>query len=113
MNLMSLDVIDKNLVVKIECDIDHHVADKIKEKIERQIELSNLKNIIFDLEKVYFMDSSGIGMLIGRYKTVRATGGKVYIINLNPALQAIIQVSGLRDIIDFYQDLDSVLKSQK
>lgn len=113
MNLMSLDVIDKNLIVKIECDIDHHVADKIKEKIERQIELSNVKNIIFDLEKVCFMDSSGIGMLIGRYKTVRAMGGKIYIINLNPALQAIIQVSGLRDIIDFYQDLDSVLKSQK
>ena len=98
MNLMSLYIIDKNLVVKIECDIDHHVADKIKEKIERQIELSNLKNIIFDLEKVYFMDSSGIGLIMGRYRMMRLVGGGVRIDNVPAHLDRIIALSGVRQI---------------
>ena len=89
---MQLDVLDKNLIVKIKCDIDHHVTDKIKEKIERELELLNLKNIIFDFERVDFMDSSGIGMLIGRYKFVDKIGGKIYVINLNPNLKPIIEM---------------------
>ena len=111
--MMQLDVLDKNLIVKIKCDIDHHVTDKIKEKIERELEVLNLKNIIFDFERVDFMDSSGIGMLIGRYKFVDKIGGKIYVINLNPNLKPIIEMSGLKKIINFDCDLESVLKSQR
>ena len=110
---MQLDVLEKNLIVKIECEIDHHISDKIKEKIERELELRNLKNIIFDFEKVDFMDSSGIGMLIGRYKFVDKIGGKIYVINLNSNLKPIIEMSGLKKIINFCQNLESVLESQR
>ena len=47
------------------------------------------------------MDSSGIGMIIGRYKMLQKTGGKIYITNVKPQLESIIEISGLRKIINF------------
>ena len=108
---IKFDLINKNLVIKINCDIDHHMAIKIRDNLERKFKPLNYINIIFDLENVNFMDSSGIGMIIGRYKELEKTGGKVYIINLNPNLSSIIEISGLKKIINFRDDLDSVLKN--
>ena len=107
---IKFDLINKNLVIKINADIDHHIAIKIKNKLEREFKLLNCDNIIFDLKDVNFMDSSGIGMIIGRYKELEKTGGKVYIINLNPNLNSIIEISGLKKIINFRDSLDSILK---
>lgn len=98
---MQINSVGKDLIVKIDGDIDHHVSSQIKEKVEREFEFSNAENIIFDFSNVNFMDSSGIGMIIGRYKMLQKTGGKVYIANVKPQLESIIEISGLRKIINF------------
>ncbi len=98
---MQINSVGKDLIVKIDGDIDHHVSSQIKEKVEREFEFSNAENIIFDFSDVNFMDSSGIGMIIGRYKMLQKTGGKVYIANVKPQLESIIEISGLRKIINF------------
>lgn len=108
---METKSVEKNLIVKITGDIDHHVSSNIKEKIDREFKLSNCANIIFDLANVNFMDSSGIGMIIGRYKILEKSGGKIYIINVNEQLESIIEISGLKKIISFYNNLDEVLKN--
>lgn len=108
---MQINFVDKNLIVKIDGDIDHHVSSNIKEKIEREFKILNCRNIIFDLANVNFMDSSGIGMIIGRYKALEKTGGKVYILNVNPHLESIIEISGLRKIINFARNIDEILKN--
>lgn len=109
--IIKFDLVNKNLIIKVNSDIDHHVAMKIKDKLEREFKLLSWVNIVFDLQNVNFMDSSGIGMIIGRYKELEKIGGKVYIINLNPNLNSIIEVSGLKKIINFSDSLDSILKS--
>lgn len=98
---MQINSVGKDLIVKIDGDIDHHVSSQIKEKVEREFEFSNAENIIFDFSNVNFMDSSGIGMIIGRYKMLQKTGGKIYITNVKPQLESIIEISGLRKIINF------------
>ncbi len=98
---MQINSAGKDLIVKIDGDIDHHVSSQIKEKVEREFEFSNAENIIFDFSNVNFMDSSGIGMIIGRYKMLQKTGGKIYIANVKPQLESIIEISGLRKIINF------------
>ena len=66
----------KKLIIKIEEEIDHHNCEKIKKRADYEIEIHIPKKLVFDLEDVTFMDSSGIGMLIGRYKLVSMLGRK-------------------------------------
>ena len=66
----------KRLILKIEEEIDHHTCEKIKKRADYEIEVHIPKYVIFNLEEVTFLDSSGIGMLIGRYKLVSMLGRK-------------------------------------
>lgn len=62
---------DKLLTFKITEEIDHHWSEKIRRQVDNEIERHVPKTVIFDFDKVSFMDSAGIGMLIGRYKVVK------------------------------------------
>ena len=92
----------KSLCVQLEGEIDHHSAQKIREAIDKTFEPTDCRLIIFDFSKVSFMDSSGIGMIIGRYKNAKKRGGTVAIAGMNPELGRIFQISGLAKIINSY-----------
>ena len=94
-----------NLVVKIAGEIDHHSAEKIRQEAEREFYRVGAKNMVFDFAHVGFMDSSGIGMIIGRYKEVKKVGGKVFAINIGPEISRIFDMSGLRKIVPCFQSL--------
>ena len=66
---------DKLLVVKIIEEIDHHTTEKIRRKIDNEITRYMPRKVILDFNKVSFMDSAGIGMIIGRYKMIKMLGG--------------------------------------
>jgi stage II sporulation protein AA (anti-sigma F factor antagonist) len=65
---------DKTLLVEITEEIDHHTTEKIRRKIDDDITRYMPRKVIFDFNKVSFMDSAGIGMIIGRYKMVNMLG---------------------------------------
>ena len=69
--------LDKLLIMEITEEIDHHSANKIRSRADFEIEKNMPKKAVFDFNKVTFMDSSGIGMLIGRYKLVSMLGRKL------------------------------------
>lgn len=73
MNSVFLDK-DKTLLVEITEEIDHHTTDKMRRKIDDDITRYMPRKVIFDFDKVSFMDSAGIGMIIGRYKMVNMFG---------------------------------------
>ncbi|HHW56666.1 MAG TPA: anti-sigma F factor antagonist [Clostridia bacterium] len=98
------------LIAKIDGELDHHVAEKIKAIVDEEYEKKSYKNLIFDFKNVSFMDSSGIGVIIGRYKKVKENKGKVMIVNANKQLHKIIEVSGLLRIIKCYNDIEEALK---
>lgn len=98
---MRLETVGATLVAKLDGEIDQSNATEIREKIDREISLNNMKNLVLDFDKVTFMDSSGIGMLIGRVKLIKARGGKILIIRTQPQVDKIIELAGLKKIMDF------------
>ena len=64
------------ILVRIDSELDHHIAGYIREAADGRIRSTNAVNVIFDFSNVSFMDSSGIGMIMGRYKAVKVLGGK-------------------------------------
>ncbi len=98
---MRLECLGATLVVKLIGELDQSCASDLREKIDREISLRNINNLIMDFYGVSFMDSSGIGMLIGRYKLIKARGGKMLIIRTQPQVDKIIELAGLKKVIDF------------
>jgi stage II sporulation protein AA (anti-sigma F factor antagonist) len=96
-----------NLVISITGDIDQHNTEELRVKIDRAFERSHCKHIIFDFSAVSFMDSSGIGLLIGRYKTASAKGGTVAIAGMTNELKRIYNISGLKKIIKSFDTLEN------
>lgn len=84
---------DKLLILKLTEDIDDHIAKKIRGEADYEIEKHMPKVAIFDFDEVDFMDSSGIGMLIGRYKNLMMFNAKVGIVNAKPSIKRIFKMS--------------------
>ncbi|MDR2166298.1 MAG: anti-sigma F factor antagonist [Clostridiales bacterium] len=110
---MELGFVERNgnLIVKIRGEIDHHSADRIRHSVESQFKSSGARNIVFDFARVSFMDSSGIGMVIGRYKELNKIGGRVFAINIGSELSRIFEISGLKKIIPCFASLDEIENS--
>ena len=90
---------DKLLIIKLDEEIDHCNSEKIRRKADYEIEIHIPKKVIIDMAEVPFMDSSGIGMLIGRYKLVTMLGGSFNIINVKPNVKKILEMSGVLNLI--------------
>lgn len=102
---------DQNIVVKVEGEIDHHSSQFLKDKIDMQIHKENVKNIIFDFAGVNFMDSSGLGLVMGRYRTMQSLGGRVMLTNISSQLDRVFSLAGLYRVMDKYEDVDQALKA--
>lgn len=79
----------------IQGDIDHHTAKNIREKIDRYVKEKQPKLLKLDFSKVQFMDSSGIGLIMGRYKLMKLLNGSVRVINMPENIKRLIKLSGL------------------
>ena len=101
-NFFKVDGTD--LTVFVPAELDHHIAEKIKKGSDRLIQNSNIRRIIFDFQKTHFMDSSGIGVIMGRYKNMRFMGGDVIAVHVNERIYRILTLSGIYKMIDIYED---------
>ena len=81
-------------------DIDHHSAKEMREVADMNIDVHNPKRLIIDFKDVAFMDTSGIGLVMGRYKNMRNIGGEVKIINLSPYVKKIMKLAGLDKLVN-------------
>ena len=84
---------DKLLVFKITDEIDDHSVQMIRRKADYEIERYMPKRVVFDFDSVSFMDSAGIGLIIGRYKFTNMLGGMLEITNLTPAVKRIFEMA--------------------
>lgn len=94
------------LIVNLSGELDHHHAEKIRESLDKQLMDTSIRHLILNLRNLYFMDSSGIGVFIGRYKAINKRGGKVCITDINPQLNRILEVSGLYQILKEYDTVE-------
>ncbi len=90
---------DKQLTLKIEEEIDEYATEKLRRKIDNEITRFLPRKVIFDFSNVTFMDSAGIGMLLGRYKIIKMLGGQLELLNVNKQIEKIFEISGILKII--------------
>ena len=90
---------DKLLVFKMTDEIDDHTVQEIRRRADYEIERYMPKKVIFDFDSVTFMDSAGIGLIIGRYKFANMLGAKLEITNLTQSVRRIFEMSGILKLI--------------
>ena len=96
-------VIDNYLMVKMPAEIDHHQSGAISRKADSFLMQDAIQGIVFDFEDTKFMDSSGVGIIMGRYKKIACLGGRVYAIHADRQIRRILYISGLAKIMEIME----------
>ena len=84
---------------------------RLELKIDDRIDRNNEEKLIFDFSAVSFMDSSGIGVIIGRYKKIMMRSGKVAIADVNSRIKRVFELSGMFKIIKVYETVEDAIES--
>lgn len=82
-------------------EIDHHNASGIRMKIDIAIDTHCPAEVYLDFSGVSFMDSSGIGLVMGRYRILREYGGTLYVANCKGSIRKVMQLSGMNRLAKF------------
>lgn len=92
------------LTVFLSGDIDHHTSKNIREAIDSELQRIMPSVLRLDFRDVHFMDSSGVGLVMGRYKTALVYGCEVYVVHMPETVEKIMRMSGLGSLITFERD---------
>ena len=102
---------NKMLIVKLFGELDHHSAEEIRIRVDGLIDTYNIDSLILDFKNVTFMDSSGIGVVIGRHKKLQMKKGETALINISNRVKVIFDLSGVFKIVKYYNNLDKAMKA--
>ena len=90
---------DGKMIVYLRGEIDHHSAGEIRDGIDRMIANLRPGALILDLSEIEFMDSSGLGLVLGRYRRIRELGGEMFLCNTNERIMKLLKMAGVDKII--------------
>ena len=90
---------NKTLTATISCEIDHHTAKELREKIDREIFIARPNIVVLDFSSVDFMDSSGIAVVLCAYSKMRELEGKVHLINIPSQARRVLDAAGLDRLV--------------
>lgn len=97
--------VDENcLTIFLPKEVDHHNAEDIRKEADRVIAQKHIKHVIFDFRGTDFMDSSGIGVIMGRYRQIYLLGGEVWAVNANSRMRQILSMSGVTKIMQIFEE---------
>lgn len=103
---------DDLIIVRLCGDLDHHIIRSVKEEIDECIMNKKIFRIAFDFRNVLFMDSSGIGLIMGRYKKIKPMEGEIFVCNLGLSMQRIFKLSGLFKITKHSFEIDHLVNEE-
>lgn len=108
---MSLEFkkIRSTLIVRVTGEMDMLIADKMRTEIDKRIDDKTIKNLVLNLERVSFIDSSGLGVVIGRYKRITAKQGRMFIVGARPQVEKILFFSGVNRLVPMYKNEQEVI----
>lgn len=89
------------LVAELYGEMDHHASEKVRHDIDGMMEMYRLNKLIFDFGRVTFMDSAGIGIVLGRYRRLQERGGAVAISACMPKVRSILEMAGVFTVIKY------------
>ncbi|MDD6035524.1 MAG: anti-sigma factor antagonist [Lachnospiraceae bacterium] len=106
MQAAEYEIRDNILIIHLKADLDHHTAMAVRETADTLLARSQAKHILFDFTGVDFMDSSGIGVIMGRYRHVIFQGGRVGVTGVGKNVERILGFSGLYKIVERYETVE-------
>lgn len=99
----------ETLIVRLNGELDHHTADLVRMQMDEEIGRMGCRHLVLSLKSLQFMDSSGLGVILGRYKLIKQKGGKMVVCDVNPSVYRLFEMSGLFKIMSIYEDEDMAL----
>ena len=100
--MLQLDFVEPNLTATLEGEIDHHSSQYLRNRIDEAVEATHPKRLTMDFSQVSFMDSSGIGLVMGRYQLMKSLGGEVQVASLPAYLAKVMKLAGLDKLAEFH-----------
>ena len=100
----------ETLVASLSGELDHNSAEEVRVKIDNKIDIDNIKKVVLNFSGVTFMDSSGIGAVVGRYKKLCNKGGNLCIAEANKNVDRIFELAGLYKVINKYNTVDEAVR---
>lgn len=101
---MQIELKEHVLIIRLKGEIGHHEANIFRQKWEDYFSKESFEHVVFNMDDVTFMDSSGIGLILGRYKEIVAKGGELVICSVHPNVTRLFTLSGLFKIIRFEEN---------
>ncbi|KAB2951703.1 anti-sigma factor antagonist [Heliorestis acidaminivorans] len=101
---LDMEKVGQTLIIRYKGEIDMSVSGNIKDAIDREMDKERTKNLIINFKHVEFIDSSGLGMLLGRYKFVTIRSGKVAVTGANEVVHRLLDLSGLYSLMKPYKN---------
>lgn len=108
---INFEMTDDILVVSLDGEIDHHSSTVVREEIDKTIDTFFSRHLIFNFEKVSFMDSSGIGVIMGRYNKIKQMGGKLMITGCSDYVDRILNMAGIYTIAEKAESVMNAIES--
>jgi stage II sporulation protein AA (anti-sigma F factor antagonist) len=106
-------VADGVLFVRLHGELDHHAAEKIRDNIEQALENIRYRGLALSFRGIDFMDSSGLGLILGRYRSVTQHGGRMSLCEVSPPLLKLFELSGLLKIMSVHHSEDEAIHAVK
>jgi len=106
-----LEAVRDTLVARIKGEIDLAVADELRRVIDERLKAERFQSVILDLAGVSFIDSSGLGFILGRYKKITGQGGKMFIVSARPSVARILEIAGVKKLVPVYPSEKEVLQN--
>lgn len=99
----------ETLIVRLSGELDHHTADEVRMRMDEELARGGCRHLVLSLKSLQFMDSSGLGVILGRYKLIKHKGGRMALCDVNPSVYRLFEMSGLFKIMSIYENENTAL----
>ncbi|CEG27720.1 anti-sigma F factor antagonist [Bacillus sp. B-jedd] len=108
---IEMEIKGEVLCIRLSGELDHHTAERLRTKATEAIEKQGIRHIVLNLEGLSFMDSSGLGVILGRYKQLKQLHGELVVCAVTPSVERLLEMSGLFKIIRLEPNEEFALQS--
>lgn len=105
---IQMSIKQNKLTIRLKGELDQSVTEKLKVRVTEIIDKYDIKFLVLNFEQLNFMDSSGIGFIIGRYTQLKKKSGKIYVCSMNDIIERIFLLSGLKKICSIAKNEEDV-----
>ncbi|MCL6557829.1 MAG: STAS domain-containing protein [Firmicutes bacterium] len=109
--MLELNTVREVLVAKLSGEIDLKVAGELRRALERALDNSSVRHLVFDFTGVSFIDSTGLGVILGRYKRVASIGGKLGVLGMSPSVRRVLELSGVLRVAQEFDSLSEAVNA--